>query len=181
MDMSSEGSLRGSEPFDYEGNPTLNLPLIEDGYLRNFLHNNRTGARFNVQSTGNAVGVGGWVFPGPRHVSIRPGSMGRDTEALFSELGNGVFILNNWYTRYQNIKEGLFSTVGRDAVLLVKSGKPVARLRGVRITDTFQKLLRNYVDSSREAQQVYWWDMPIPGSSPYVMLRGLRLSKGPEG
>jgi len=181
LDMSSEGYLLGSEPFDYEGNPTMNLTLIEKGVLRGFLHNNRTAARFGVKSTGHAAGVSGYVFPGPRHISISPGSMSSDPWGLFSELGNGIFILNNWYTRYQNIKEGLFSTVGRDLVLLIRDGRPVARLRGVRIADTFWKLLRGYMDSSKEPHQVYWWDMPIPGSSPYVVVRGLRLSRGPEG
>ncbi len=53
-----------------------------------------------------------------------------------------------------------------------------ARVRGLRIADSFKALLRNFVDSSREARQVYWWDSPLPGTAPYVLIRDLNISKG---
>ncbi|MFB6470606.1 MAG: TldD/PmbA family protein [Vulcanisaeta sp. AZ3] len=175
-DLSGEGSVLGSESFDYEGNATANLTVVNKGVLANVLHNNRTAGRFNVSSTGHAVD--NWVRPRPRHVRIGTGGLSSDINSLITELGNGLVLTNNWYTRFQNIKEGLFSTVIRDAALLVRDGRLVARLRGLRIADSFRALLRNFVDSSREARQVYWWDLPIPGTAPYVLVKDLNITKG---
>ncbi|WP_243671142.1 metallopeptidase TldD-related protein [Vulcanisaeta sp. JCM 16161] len=90
------------------------------------------------------------VEPRPRHVAISTGRLPNDVEAIAAELGNGIVITNNWYTRFQNIKEGVFSTVVRDVALLVRNGRLSARVRGLRIADSFRTLLRNFVDSSRE-------------------------------
>ncbi|MGH2555260.1 MAG: TldD/PmbA family protein, partial [Actinomycetota bacterium] len=51
-------------PFDDEGVPTDRTELIEDGFLRGFLHNTYTAARAGERSTGNA-GRGGYrTVPG---------------------------------------------------------------------------------------------------------------------
>ncbi|WP_054841901.1 TldD/PmbA family protein [Vulcanisaeta distributa] len=177
MDLSSDPpSAFGSESFDYEGNKTMNMEVIRRGVLTGLLHNNRTAAKFNTTSTGHAVG--NWLRPRPRHVAIGTGQLPSDIEAIAAELGNGIIVTNNWYTRFQNVKEGVFSTVVRDVAFLVKNGKLSARIRGLRIADSFKALLRNFVDSSREARQVYWWDSPLPGTAPYVLIRDLNISKG---
>ena len=175
-DLSNDPGAFGSESFDYEGNGTMNLEIIRKGVLTGLLHNNRTAAKFGTRSTGHAVG--NWLRPRPRHVAISTGHLPSDVEAIAAEIGNGVIVTNNWYTRFQNIKEGLFSTVVRDAAFLVRNGRLSARLRGLRIADSFRVLLRNFVDSSRETKQVYWWDSPLPGTAPYVLVRDLNISKG---
>ncbi|WP_243665391.1 metallopeptidase TldD-related protein [Vulcanisaeta sp. JCM 16159] len=107
MDLSSDPSAFGSESFDYEGNKTMNMEVIRRGTLTGLLHNNRTAAKFNTTSTGHAVG--NWLRPRPRHVAIGTGRLPSDIEAIVTELGNGIIITNNWYTRFQNVKEGVFS------------------------------------------------------------------------
>lgn len=177
MDLSSDPpDAFGSESFDYEGNKTMSVEVIRKGTLAGLLHNNRTAAKFNTTSTGHAVG--NWLRPRPRHVAIGTGRLPNDIEAIAAELGNGIIITNNWYTRFQNVKEGVFSTVVRDVAFLVRNGKLSARVRGLRIADSFRTLLRNFVDSSREARQVYWWDSPLPGTAPYVLIKDLNISKG---
>ncbi len=175
MDLSSSRDAVGSEPIDLEGNPTSDVVLIENGVLREFLTNNRTAAKLGLRRTGNAVN--GWVTPSPRHIGIRAGAHRGDLQGLLKDLGDGVFIQNNWYTRFQNVKEGLFSTVCRDTVLLVKNGEPAGLVRGVRISDRFSTLLNKVAGLSSEAYQVYWWDMPTPATSPYVILDGVNLTR----
>ncbi len=150
MDLSGDPSAFGSESFDYEGNKTMSVEVIrKGGTLTGLLHNNRTATKFNTISTGHAVG--NWLRPRPRHVAIGTGRLSNDIEAIAAELGgDGIIITNNWYTRFQNVKEGVFSTVVRDVAFLVRNGKLSARVRGLRIADSFRTLLRNFVDSSRE-------------------------------
>ncbi len=176
MDLSGDPNAFGSESFDYEGNKTMNVEVIRKGTLTGLLHNNRTAAKFNTISTGHAIG--NWLRPRPRHIAVSRGQLPSDIEAIAAELGNGIIITNNWYTRFQNVKEGLFSTVVRDVAFLLRNGKLNARVRGLRIADSFRTLLRNFVNSSRETRQVYWWDSPLPGTAPHVLIRDLNISKG---
>lgn len=178
VDLSADPSRVGSEPVDFEGNPTMNLTLIKGGVLQSFINNNRTASKLGIKSTGNAAR--GWLTPSIRHLSIGPGSMRDDLQSMFSELGDGVFIQNNWYTRFQNIREGLFSTVCRDVVLLVKGGEPRYVLKGVRISDRFSTLLSRYVNSTNRQYQVFWWDMNTPSTVPYVLVDGVNITKSFE-
>jgi len=60
----------GSTMFDDEGTPTTRTVIIEKGFLKSLLHNNKTARKFQTTSTGNA----GWVVPHPWNVVIEPGS-----------------------------------------------------------------------------------------------------------
>jgi PmbA protein len=171
-DLSLKEDRVGSAPFDYEGNPTNDTPVFEKGVLKSFLHNNRTAAKLGVSSTGNAAGPGGWTSPAPRHIGVAPGDMASDLDDALKELGKGVYIHNNWYTRFQNIREGVFSTVGRDVILVVEGGAPKYRARGVRIAERFDSLLRGVEALSKSAEQIHWWDMPYPATAPALALYG---------
>lgn len=167
----------GSAPFDFEGNPTNDTPVYEKGVLKSFLHNNRTAARLGTTSTGNAAGPSGWTMPLPRHISISAGDMTPELDDALKELKNGVYIHNNWYTRPQNAKEGQFSTVGRDVILVVEDGVPRRRVRSIRIADNFDALLRNIDALAKSVEEMYWWDMPYPATAPVLVLyKSLKLA-----
>ncbi|KUO89062.1 MAG: hypothetical protein AT712_01720 [Caldivirga sp. CIS_19] len=178
MDLSSDPSRVGSEPVDFEGNQSSNVTLVERGVLKSFITNNRTASKLGVKSTGNAAY--GWLTPSIRHLYIEPGSLKDDPQSMFSELGSGVFVQNNWYTRFQNIREGLFSTVCRDVVLLIEGGEPRYVLKGVRISDRFNTLLGNYINSTNRPIQAYWWDMHVPSTVPYVLVDKVNITRSFE-
>ncbi|WP_291767844.1 TldD/PmbA family protein [Caldivirga sp. UBA161] len=178
IDSSADSSRVGSEPVDLEGNQTSNVTLVKNGVLSSFITNNRTANKLGVKSTGNAAH--GWLTPSIRHLYIGPGSLKDDPQSMFNELGDGVFIQNNWYTRFQNIREGIFSTVCRDVVLLVKNGEPKYVLKGVRISDRFNTLLNNYIDSTSKLAQVFWWDMHVPSTVPYTLVDKVNITKSFE-
>ncbi|OYT50394.1 MAG: peptidase U62, partial [Desulfurococcales archaeon ex4484_204] len=121
--------LSGSASFDDEGVQTFNKPIISRGVLAGLLHNSKTAAKMKASTTGNA----GWISPHPWNIEIAPGDYGE--EEMVRELGRGVIITNNWYTRLQNYAEGIFSTVSRDAALLVEGGEVVGQVGRVRVAD----------------------------------------------
>ncbi|MDT7873765.1 MAG: metallopeptidase TldD-related protein, partial [Pyrobaculum sp.] len=82
----------------------------------------------------------------------------------------------NWYTRYQNVKTGQFSTVGRDVALEVKDGRPAAVVKYIRIADTMENVVRNVAELSKAQKQVYWWDMPTPANAPYAIIRQIGVT-----
>ncbi|MFN3803863.1 MAG: metallopeptidase TldD-related protein [Pyrobaculum sp.] len=164
----------GFTPFDFEGIPPRRVGIFDRGVLKEFIHNRRTAARLGVESTGHALG--GWVRPSPGHVEVAPGDIPHDVEILMTELRRGYYIHNNWYTRYQNVKTGQFSTVGRDLALEVIDGRPVAVVKFVRIADTLENIVRNIAALSKEAEQVYWWDMVVPATAPYAIIQDVGIT-----
>ena len=48
----------GTSPFDSEGVPCRRTVVVEQGVLKNFLHNTYTARKLNMKSTANAAGSG---------------------------------------------------------------------------------------------------------------------------
>ncbi|HDJ89132.1 MAG TPA: TldD/PmbA family protein [Thermoprotei archaeon] len=161
----------GSTMFDDEGIPTQRNILIERGVLRGFLHNTRTAKKFGVKSTGNA----GWIYPHAWNIVVEGGEYNKDE--LFDEVREGIYITNNWYTRYQNIREGIFSSITRDGVFYIRNGEIVNAIRGLRISDSFPNLLKNIQAMTRDKWPIVWWEVETPTYAPYILLRELNLTK----
>lgn len=174
IDITHSQEAFGYTPFDMEGLTPRPVDVYKKGVLAGFLHTRRTAHALGMEPTGHALY--NWARPTPGHVYIAPGDGGTDVEDLFRELKNGVYIHNNWYTRFQNVKTGQFSTVGRDVALEVKNGKPAAVIKYIRIADTLENVAKNVALLSKETKQVYWWDMPTPTHSPYAILNNIGIT-----
>jgi PmbA protein len=171
LDDPRNPELPGSASFDDEGLRTFSKPIIEGGTLRNILHNSKTASKMGGKSTGNA----GIVFPRVWNISVHPG--GYSFEELLSEMREGLIATNNWYTRLQNYVEGTFSTILRDAILVVKNGEIVGAARKLRIADSFPRILENVVALGKETYDMHWWEVETPTRTPYVLVRDVGTSK----
>ena len=78
-DNGAAPGLRGTLPFDDEGTPTQDSPLITDGVLVGRLHSRETAARLGERPTGNA-----------RAISFRHGPIVRMTNTYIAN-GRGTF------------------------------------------------------------------------------------------
>ncbi|MEM4486340.1 MAG: TldD/PmbA family protein [Zestosphaera sp.] len=171
VDAPRDPALPNATSFDDEGIPTFNKPIIEKGVFRNLLHNSGTASKLGARSTGNS----GWLMPTAWNLHLEPGDLNEDE--LPNELRNGVIITNNWYTRLQNYVEGLFSTVARDATLLVKNGEVVGDVGRIRMATSFPMLLSNVDELTRQMYDIMWWEVRTPTKSPYVLVRNVELTK----
>ncbi|MCX8169629.1 MAG: TldD/PmbA family protein, partial [Candidatus Methanomethyliaceae archaeon] len=111
-----DGSLDegpNSRQFDDEGISTMQNKIIDSGILMGYLHNSKTASKFNTKSTGNA----GWIAPNPWNIIVNPGDI--SFEEALEIVNNGIFVVSNWYTRFQNYSTGDFSTICRDGIFLV--------------------------------------------------------------
>ncbi|MEZ0319897.1 MAG: TldD/PmbA family protein [Pyrobaculum sp.] len=174
VEKTADPASYGFTPFDIEGVPARAVELYRGGVLTGLIHTRRTAKALGAEPTGHALFH--WVRPHPGHIEIAGGDASDDLEDLFEELGSGFYIHNNWYTRYQNVKTGQFSTVGRDLALQVKNGKPVAVVKFIRIADTLENVIKNIYALSNTARQVYWWDMPAPATAPYALVRNVGIT-----
>ena len=170
-DVPRDVELSNSTSFDDEGIETYDKELISRGSLKTLLHNSKTARRFNTVSTGNA----GWIVPRPWNISVVPGDS--DVDEMIREVRNGLLINNNWYTRFQNYVEGVFSTVSRDAVLVIRDGEVVSNARRVRIADNLSRLLNNILLIGRRCYLIKWWEVEVPSKVPYILVKDLNITK----
>ena len=156
--------------FDDEGNETHDKAIVENGVFKTLLFNTALADRHKSKSTGNA----GWVFPAPWNLETAPGDA--DENDLLS--GDGVLFTNNWYTRLQNSMEGIFSTVGRDAILLIRNGRIVGRSKKrLRLAGRLGDMLRNIQALSRTLYPIRWWEVEVPTRAPFVDISSFTVTK----
>ncbi|MHB8360370.1 MAG: metallopeptidase TldD-related protein [Thermoplasmataceae archaeon] len=157
--------------FDDEGTPTKETILIERGILKTYLHSYSTAKKFNTGTTGNA----GIVEPRPWQLSIDPGKQSQ--EDMISEMNDGIFIKNTWYTRFQDDRNAVFSTVPRDGIFRIKNGEIVSRIAGIRISDSFGRIFKNIEAVSGNRKNVKWWLEIFPSIMPCIKVNSLNITR----
>ncbi|AAY80375.1 TldD/PmbA family protein [Sulfolobus acidocaldarius] len=158
----------GIRSFDDEAEFTRDKKIIDSGIFQSLLFNNELGQLMGQKSTGNA----GIISPNAFAIDLQEGNMG--VESMTS--GNVILLNNVWYTRFQNYYEGSFSTVGRDAVVVYKDGKPIGVADRIRISDTLPNILRNVQALSKEKYGIRWWDATLPTYSPFILVENVNIS-----
>jgi|ECHhosMinimDraft_1075155.scaffolds.fasta_scaffold01274_4 PmbA protein len=159
----------GTWEFDDEGVQTYNKPIVNNGVLSTLLYNRTLGERNGGGSTGNA----GWIFPRPWSLEVGAGSV--DEGSLHS--GGNLLFNNNWYTRMQNYVEGTFSTVGRDAIVVLKDGKEVGVAKRLRIADSIRRIMENVEVLSKQRYPIRWWEVETPTLSPFVLVKDVHVTR----
>ncbi len=173
-DDGSEDSL-ARKKFDMEGVPTKRHALIQRGVLKTYLHNTSTAKRFKTRTTGNA----GLISPDPHAVFVKPGSWSKDE--IFSEVKDGLWLTNTWYTRYQSYVKGDLSTIPRDGIFHIRKGEVVETWKDLRLTDNLIRLMKNVVALSDRTEQMMWWgEVSIPNFVPYALIKDVNLTRSAE-
>ena len=161
----------GHRTFDMEATSTQRTPVIDNGVVKNYLHSYSTAQKFKTKSTGNA----GIINPQAWQPVMENGV--KSYNDLLGEIEEGLYIVNLWYTRFQDYRNGDFSTIPRDGIFYVKDGEIVESWKGIRVTENMPHLLSSILDVSREREKVKWWDEVLPSYLPYVLVDGVNITR----
>lgn len=165
----------GSTALDDEGYPTQKTPLIVNGVLETYLHTSYTAAEQKAALTGSAMfAAETGTYPAPRNLVLKAGES--SLEDLFDIAQEGLYITNNWYTRFQNYQSGDFSTICRDGVFKIENGKLAGPVKGVRLSDNMIRILQSVKALSREQHWIRWWEVSVPTLTPYVLVEGVGMT-----
>lgn len=159
-----------SRKYDEEGAATTETTIIENGILKTFLHNGTTAQAYGTLTTGNA----GIPAPGSWNTIIEKGDAA--LEEMIANVKNGLLITNVWYTRFQNYRNGDFSTVARDVAIRIKNGEFTHGVKGVRISDNIERMITSIAMLSSDAPQIYWWEVEHPVFCPNALIEKVRIS-----
>ncbi len=170
-DSANRPGIPNQRSFDDEGVPIKEKPIIEKGVLKTYLHNLSTAKRYKTSSTGNA----GIINPATWNIIIEPGAS--SMEEMIRDVRRGMLITNTWYTRFQNHQKGDFSTMPRDAAFLIENGEIKHPVAGIRLEDSFPRLLKNIELLARTRKWVEWWEVNTPTLAPAMLVRGSKITK----
>jgi len=162
----------GGRIFDDEGLPTATNEIILRGSFLTMLHNSSTAKKFGKEkSTGNA----GIIFPRPTSIVFSEGETSLDD--MIRETGDGLFVTNNWYTRFQNMQSGDYSTVPRDAAFKIEGGELKQPVAGFRISDSIPRQLLSVEMISKEREWIKWWEVTTPTLAPAMMIKDVGVTR----
>jgi PmbA protein len=165
----------GSIALDDEGYPTTEVPLILNGVLQTYLHTSYTAAEHKAHLTGSATfDAGTGMYPTPRNLILHPGE--RTLQDLFDKAHSGLYITNNWYTRFQNYQTGDFSTICRDGIFEIKNGKLGRAVKGLRLSDNMLRILQSVKALSNQQHWIRWWEVDIPTLTPHVLVEDVGVT-----
>jgi PmbA protein len=162
---------------DEEGYPTQRTTIIDHGTLKTYLHSSYSVAKYGGALTGSAFYAGGtWgIAPVALNIVVEPGEYSQ--EKLFEQVGDGLYLTNNWYTRFQNYQTGDFSSICRDGAFEIKKGKIARSVKGLRISDNMPRILQSITALSKERKWIRWWEVPIPVYLPHMIVEDVGITR----
>jgi PmbA protein len=160
-----------SRSFDDEGVPTRSNSLIEKGVLKTYIHNSTTAAKHKAALTGNA----GLLEPHLWNIEVKGGS--HTLEEMIRDTNRGIYVTNNWYTRFQSYTKGEYSTLPRDAAWLIENGELKTPVAGIRLSGEIPRQIKEIDAIGKERRWVQWWEVDVPTLIPALRIPNVRVTK----
>jgi predicted Zn-dependent protease len=143
----------GTQPFffDMEGNGRQPLDLVENGVLKNLLHDNKTAARSGVKPTGHALsnkGQGGY----PMNLVMEGGE--KSLEEIIAETQKGIFVNEFHYTNFVNPRALQITGLTRNGAFIIEDGRLTKPVTTMRFTQNLIEGLNQVTALSKERAMV---------------------------
>lgn len=135
-------------PFDYEGQPTMRLPLVENGIVRNIVTDSYWAKKLDLDNTGHALPAPNSYGPLPRALVVEPGSV--STQELIANTKRGLLVSRFWYIRTVDQKQAIVTGMTRDGTYLIENGKLAGGVRNLRFNQSIVDALKNATFSSAQ-------------------------------
>lgn len=133
--------LNPGMPFDYEGQPTQRLTMIEGGVARNVVTDSYWAHKLGRSNTGHALPAPNASGPQAMHLVVSPGR--KPLAELISETQRGLLITRFWYIRTVDQKKAIVTGMTRDGTFLIENGEITGGVRNMRFNQSIVEALKN--------------------------------------
>jgi predicted Zn-dependent protease len=123
--------------FDFEGQPSDRLTLIEKGVARAVVFDSVTAFRNKAENTGHAQPF--LTQPGAMHMRLEPGDKTRDQ--LVAGVKKGVLVTRFHYTRWVHQLRTIVTGMTRDGTFAILDGEIVHPVKNFRFTQSYHEAL----------------------------------------
>jgi len=135
-------------PFDFEGVPKQDVPLINEGVAENVVHNSYTAGKENKESTGHAIL--GSDKPFPTNLFFKPGDSNK--EEMISETKKGLLITRFHYVNPIHRIKTIITGMTRDGTFLIENGEIKYPVKNLRFTQSIFEALKTVELISKETK-----------------------------
>jgi len=171
--MDDPHSLKiGARAFDDEGIPTEKRPLIENGILKSYLLDLRTGAKLGARSSGNGFkkalfggGANSLPNPWPANLWIKPGT--ESYNDIIGKIDEGIILTGGLGFHSSNYTQGHISV--QAVGFMVEKGQVVGRLENTMVAGNIYEDFLNINIISKELE------LGMGGYYPYILLDSMQV------
>lgn len=142
--------LMAGMPFDFEGQPTRRLPLVENGVVRNIVTDSYYARKLGRENTGHALPAPNAYGPLPRNIAIAGGS--KPVEELIAQTERGLLVTRLWYIRTVDRKKAIVTGMTRDGTFAIEKGRVTHGVRNLRFNHSLLDML-NHVELGSEQRR----------------------------
>lgn len=135
-------------PFDYEGVPKRQVPLIENGMAKGVVYNSYYANQAGVESTGHALPPDNTFGPYPKNMVVTEGDA--SLEEMIASTEKGILITRLWYVNYMNPMITQVTGTTRDGTFLIEDGKVKSAVKNMRIGQSILEAFSNVEMMSRQ-------------------------------
>ena len=125
--------------FDYEGQPSQRVTLIDNGVARGVVYDSQTAFRTGAANTGHALPPNPFASASPQHLRIEAGTKTR--EQLIREVDRGVLVTRFHYTRWVHQLRTIVTGMTRDGTFLIEKGEIAHPVKNFRFTQSYHEAL----------------------------------------
>ncbi len=148
-------------PFDFEGQPTQRLPLVENGVARNVVTDSYYANKLQRPNTGHALPAPNAYGPQPRNVVVAGGN--KSVERLVAETERGLLVSRLWYVRTVDRKRAIVTGMTRDGTFLIDNGQVARGVRNMRFNVSILELLQHCEFSDKQVRTGnYHYSLVVP-------------------
>lgn len=127
--------------FDFEGVPTVSLPLVENGVLTGLPYDRKTAKKFKKIATGHGLPQPNSSGGFPLNMVMEPGDS--SLEEMIKSTKKGILVTHFHYSNIINPRDLSLTGMTRDGTFLIENGKVTRPVRNMRYTDTIGRILSN--------------------------------------
>jgi PmbA protein len=128
-------------PFDFEGQPTLRLPLVQAGTVRNVVTDSYYAHKLGRPNTGHALPAPNARGPQACHTVVKPGP--KPLAQLVEETQRGLLITRLWYVRPVDRKRAIVTGMTRDGTFLIENGRVTRGVKNLRFNQSIVDALQS--------------------------------------
>ena len=125
--------------FDFEGQPSDRLALIEAGVARAVVYDSGTAHRTGSRNTGHALFPNPFTPASAMHLRLEAGTKTR--EELIRSVKRGVLVTRFWYTRWVHQLRTIVTGMTRDGTFAIVDGEIAYPVKNFRFTQSYHDAL----------------------------------------
>jgi predicted Zn-dependent protease len=153
--------LFAGRPFDYEGYPTRQMPLIANGVAKNIVTDAEWAKKLGRPNTGHGFPAPSAGGPEPQYPVVSGGE--KSLEQLIAQTPRGLLITRFWYIRPVDQRRTIVTGMTRDGTFEIENGTIKRGVKNLRFNQSILEALSAAEFASTQARTGgYSYDAVVP-------------------